>query len=183
MKMINSLVRYLLYLHRQKLLEESPIMSSDLGILDFKRWPHSLALCSPTWIRCPWNIFSFEFNLAPVHVTKTFRAYEIKFFVPSQFWILTVAFSFRFSLALSLASLTGMTSKTAISLGYRVSASAFFGHKFRRPPFSMVQILFPVLSDVENFIIINFYCTKRFAIKFQRESLKRILTGKLKRNC
>ena len=35
----------------------------------------------------------------------------------------------------------------------------------------------PVLSDVENFVLKNFYCTKRFAVKFQRESLRRFLTS------
>ena len=41
---------------------------------------------------------------------------------------------------------------------------------------SITSGLFPVLSDVENLIHKKFYCTKRFAIKFQGESLERFFT-------
>ena len=41
---------------------------------------------------------------------------------------------------------------------------------------SVTSGLFPVLSDVENLILKKFNCTKRFAIKFQGESLERFFT-------
>ena len=41
---------------------------------------------------------------------------------------------------------------------------------------SVTSGLFPVLSDVENLVLKNFYCTKRFAVKFQGESPERFFT-------
>ena len=39
-------------------------------------------------------------------------------------------------------------------------------------PLLITSGLYPVLSEVENLIFQNFYCTKRFAVKFQGESLE-----------
>ena len=43
-------------------------------------------------------------------------------------------------------------------------------------PLLITSGLYPVLSEVENLIFKNFYCTKRFAEKFQGESLERFFT-------